>query len=814
MSAAWRVVRVFISSTFKDMHSERDWLVKRVFPALRERLEKHRVHLIDIDLRWGITEEQERKGEVLKLCLDTIVQCKPYFVGLLGDRYGWVPSELPDLESKPGWTQQHNGKSVTELEILWGVLQEKNMWDHALFFLRDSSFLNEIPSRELLHSYAEFPDREDLEALHRGEITRQDVRARVVKRRAKLRQLNQKIKAANLPIPIVDGYPCRYEGVRINWNLARFDLNEDDQRALESVAADSIVDNEEYAGLDEHLREIVHQYGVVYLSGLEEFGRQVLDRLWNAIRNELKLEEAPTEAAPDALAEERGYHERFMETRLRVYVGRQSLQQELTKFADGDGEEPCLVTGGSGSGKSSALAKFAATYANDHPDTFVLSHFIGASPGSTSLRQTLLRLCAELKQEFAFTDDVPPDTNSLITTFRQFIAQIPADRRVVLLLDALNQLDEGENAHQLYWLPWQFPAHLKLITSCIDDTDREETVLKSFANRKKRHIPVQPLTNDERFEIVRQVPSLSAKALDALQIGLLLANPATENPLYLLVALEELRGFGSFEHVDRRIALFPMPRSQPIDWGAWIADRRKQASQADDPKERDRLLERLKKIVPTLQHNVPVDDPLTMIFLQVIDRLETEFNNETVQTILSLLASARRGLSDREFLELIEGKEVDIESSQGDLFPVLRQLRPYLQHRGELWDFFHRNLYKAVHSDLLRDEEGRSAAHAQLAAYFQKQDYFMEPLEEQRARAKRLPPTPRPANIRKVDELPWQLLQVAKLSGKDDPTSPHWDAVADLFTDLHFLEAKAEAQPYARPEDTAPDQSTTVGKTA
>ena len=51
----------------------------------------------------------------------------------------------------------------------------------------------------------------------------------------------------------------------------------------------------------------------------------------------------------------------------------------------------------------------------------------------------------------------------------------------------------------------------------------------------------------------------------------------------------------------------------------------------------------------------------------------------------------------------------------------------------------------------------------------------------------------RPANIRKVDELPWQLLQAAKLAGKDDPKSPHWDAIADLFTNLHFLEAKAEA---------------------
>ncbi|MGB8298274.1 MAG: DUF4062 domain-containing protein [Polyangia bacterium] len=30
-----RVIRVFISSTFRDMHEEREELVKRVFPELR-----------------------------------------------------------------------------------------------------------------------------------------------------------------------------------------------------------------------------------------------------------------------------------------------------------------------------------------------------------------------------------------------------------------------------------------------------------------------------------------------------------------------------------------------------------------------------------------------------------------------------------------------------------------------------------------------------------------------------------------------------------------------------------------------------------
>src|SRR5207253_9782209 len=65
MASTWRTVRVFISSTFRDMHAERDHLIKVVFPALREELEKHRVHLLDIDLRWGVTREQADNDEAL-----------------------------------------------------------------------------------------------------------------------------------------------------------------------------------------------------------------------------------------------------------------------------------------------------------------------------------------------------------------------------------------------------------------------------------------------------------------------------------------------------------------------------------------------------------------------------------------------------------------------------------------------------------------------------------------------------------------------------------------------------------------------------
>ena len=60
MAADWRTVRVFLSSTFRDMHAERDHLIKVTFPALREKLLPHRVELYDIDLLWGITEDEAK----------------------------------------------------------------------------------------------------------------------------------------------------------------------------------------------------------------------------------------------------------------------------------------------------------------------------------------------------------------------------------------------------------------------------------------------------------------------------------------------------------------------------------------------------------------------------------------------------------------------------------------------------------------------------------------------------------------------------------------------------------------------------------
>ena len=144
MSAGSRTIRLFLSSTFRDFGEERDLLVKRVFPALRARLKDRFVELVDVDLRWGITVEEAERGEVLPICLAEIDRARPYFIGMLGERYGWIPPPngyAADLLERQPWLKNHQGgKSVTELEILHGVLNNRRMHCRAFFYFRSPAY--------------------------------------------------------------------------------------------------------------------------------------------------------------------------------------------------------------------------------------------------------------------------------------------------------------------------------------------------------------------------------------------------------------------------------------------------------------------------------------------------------------------------------------------------------------------------------------------------------------------------------------------------------------------------------------------------
>ena len=122
-----RTIRIFISSTFKDMQAERELLMKKVFPRLRQIAVRRDADVIPVDLRWGITDEEAENREIVEYCLKEIEDSKPFFIGIIGERYGWVPSEDDvnfDKNGRFGWIYDEfsKGRSITDIEIRYGAL--------------------------------------------------------------------------------------------------------------------------------------------------------------------------------------------------------------------------------------------------------------------------------------------------------------------------------------------------------------------------------------------------------------------------------------------------------------------------------------------------------------------------------------------------------------------------------------------------------------------------------------------------------------------------------------------------------------------
>jgi hypothetical protein len=137
---SWKTTYVFVSSTFRDMYAERDYLSRIIFPSLKLSAALYKINLEEIDLRDGLTEWKVSGDEAIKFCKEMIDKCRPFFICILGDRYGWVPLGLD--------------KSITHLEIEHASINPIS--NNNIFFLfRDPKVYNAIPVEKKTQTFLE-----------------------------------------------------------------------------------------------------------------------------------------------------------------------------------------------------------------------------------------------------------------------------------------------------------------------------------------------------------------------------------------------------------------------------------------------------------------------------------------------------------------------------------------------------------------------------------------------------------------------------------------------------------------------------------
>ena len=617
-----RVVRVYISSTFRDMVEDRNELMTHAWPALRRVCRERAVDFVEVDMRWGITEEQSRRTETIQYCLAEIRRCRPYFIGLLGERYGWVPEAEafpePLLECE-GWLKPEIGqRSVQELEILHGVLNNPELAGHAFFYFRDAGYAYRRFAEGQV-DLLEHCDHKEIEAFGEVEAAR-----RAEERRARLAALKDRIRAV-----------CREKAIP----LREGDRYGNPQQLASLVLADltAVID--------------------------AEFPADQLD-VW---------------------AHEDRDHEAYAKSRCAAfYVGRDAYFDRLDTYAR-DGADGCGLTvlGDSGGGKSTLLANWVGRWRWSHPGDFVWQHYIGSSSLSAGhlglmrrLMVDIVRWCGEASGGFGFEEErIPAQSDEIVKVFPEYLGRLAYQAkqkgvRALIVLDALNQLEDHGRGRLLAWLPYRYPLDLRLIVSTLPgDT------LEALAPRAWPTLTVEPLTAEERIQLIARYLKHFSKGLSEQRAQTIAAVPASANPLYLKTLLDDLRVTGSQRYLDRQIADY---------------------LQAPD--------------IPAL-------------LVKILARFERDYERDRpglVREALSLIWAARRGLTEADLLRLLRPENL-LQLPLAVWTPLRLAIEDGLVDRDGILGFRHDFLRAAVATVYMLDAEKVKTLRLRLAEDFEAQ---------------------------------------------------------------------------------------------
>ncbi|XP_069346810.1 putative tetratricopeptide repeat protein 41 [Eulemur rufifrons] len=451
-------IQPYICSTLNDFQEERDFLANSIFPQLNELCNSRGTYFKAVDLSWSplgaprslpanlFRQYSCLHSQHLKLCLDYVNSCLPFFICMLGQTYGdflpdyspFVFSKATDLSSlskleqnlyvaaRNGypWVLENPNCSLTEFEVIQAAFMNESQFQY-FYFRTEDTLLKTLggEKEERLPSDSAVNDEEKL----------------------RIGKLKAKIISKGLPVRF-------YKSLRELGEL----LFKDWSVVIEKLyPAALMMENIDYKHrferfYHEALTEKCKQVFVISKESNRTF--EILERF--ALKDvELDFNNAAAGSSLDSV--------------LRI--------NSLPTY-----KSILLLSGERGCGKSTLIANWVNYFKSKYPSTLMIPHFVGSTCESSDIMSVIHYFITELQHKNygtqLETDILNEDSNVLVFSLlvEAFIASISL-KPCILVLDGIEELIgiygiSGQKAKDFSWLPHSLSPHCKFIMSTVSSS--------------------------------------------------------------------------------------------------------------------------------------------------------------------------------------------------------------------------------------------------------------------------------------------------------------------------------------------------------
>ncbi|XP_026816728.1 NACHT and WD repeat domain-containing protein 2 isoform X2 [Rhopalosiphum maidis] len=200
---------------------------------------------------------------------------------------------------------------------------------------------------------------------------------------------------------------------------------------------------------------------------------------------------------------------------VKVFYGREDSLKHIEQYMKSKCEKPMILFGEGGCGKTSLLAKAAglsySTWFNKTATKpLCVIRFLGTTPDSSTLTPALISICQQISYNYMLPfDDIPDDLVPLTAHFKHLLTYATREQPLVLFLDSVDQLTGTQDTNNVSWLPTRLPNNCKLLVSVAkeegnSDVSRDYHVLRRMIDDGEQFIEVTALGEELAEEVIRK----------------------------------------------------------------------------------------------------------------------------------------------------------------------------------------------------------------------------------------------------------------------------------------------------------------------